>query len=196
MAPEPAPVPEPIRISGRVFVPIFVASLLIAVVAAVTLMLHLEPVQKAAREKTFPLQAKLGARCEVGGVSADLRADPHCPANSVLLLSATEPAADAKNVIYAIVGASPSEPVPAWKFVPGETVRAPLTGLVPGSHMLVFLVSNKPADPDEMSKAIAMAPPGDVPDRLVKIYQFANVLRHSEIDAHVESIEFRVEAAR
>ncbi len=185
------------RIPGRVFVPFFLFFLISAIAGTILLFLHMRPSIQAARAQTFPLQMSFDAQCVERGATAgiDIHSRGSCPSSASIRLVAQSPGAAAHHVTVAIVGADANEPIPTGTLVPGVAAEVPLVGLVPGSHAAVFVVSDKPSDPDELKDAIRAAR-ATVGDRLVAAEQFATVLRHRQIDVRVERLAFRVDEAR
>ena len=182
------------RIPGRVFVPFFLAALALAIAASMIWANKLRPMRLQAYEKTFPLQITLGAACRSpsSATPVDLRVAGRCPPNGALELTARDPGSHAKFVSWAIVDQTAGKPA-VGRFVPGETGTAPLSGLTPGTHVLVFVVSDIQGDANELLYAIGTAPHPEIPDRLVSIQQYATVLRQRNADVRTERIEFRIE---
>ncbi len=185
-----------VQIPGRVLAPIFVAFLFTSVAVAVYLAIHLRPAAQLAKEQLFPLRVTLGATCqEAGGSTIDLHVKGSCTAGGSIALTATDPAAQAKAVTYAVLGVHASEPVEIGHFAPGTTAMLPLRNEQVGVHVLVFLVSNAPIETSELQHALSMAVRDDIPDRLVAVEQLVTDLHKRGIEAVTQRLEFRVEPA-
>ena len=197
-APPPPPIPEPIRISGKIFVPIFSAALAIAVVVAIVMAQRMRPVVEYAHGMTFPLQAQLTSTCREPGAAApvDMHVTGRCTDAGTLELGVTEFADGVKNVAYAIVGEWPGEIPATGQFRPEIKGQIPLNSRAVGPHVAVYLISDKPLDLVELQSAIRRAPAGDVPQALVMIEAFATVERHHQIDVRTERLEFKVEDSK
>lgn len=182
-------------VQGRVFVPLFVGALLLAVAGAVTMTLRVRPVAMSAKAKTFPLSAKLNAYCRVPGLpeAEDLHAAGRCQSRGSLVLSVGEAGTAAKYVGYAVVSDSATEPQMLGQFEVGKEQVLPLDARVVGAHTLVFFVAEKPVDLEEMKHALSIARPGDMGDALLRLEQFRTVLRRSDNDARIERLRFLVE---
>lgn len=188
----PPATPQSPRISGKVFVPFFVAGIALAIVAASLAALHMRPITSAAREKTFPLDANLNADCSDASGSRSLRDTGRCSRAGTLHFSVDHASPGLQHLAWAVVGEHAGEPVSVGAFARGETGSTQLSALQPGPHMLVFVVSDRDLDSRELAAAIAQAPV-NVPDRVVKIEQFASVNGLKGAAVRTERIQFRVD---
>jgi hypothetical protein len=184
--------PQPPRISGKVFVPIFIAGIVLAIVGASLIALHIRPVTFAAREKTFPLDANLNAQCSDSSGEHSLRSTGRCRREGRLRLTVDHASPGLQHVAWAIIGEHAQEPVSVGAFGRDTSDTTALADQQPGPHVLVFVVSDRALDPKELASAIAQAPV-NVPDRLVKIEQFASVNGLKGAAVRTDRIQFRVE---
>jgi hypothetical protein len=175
-----------------VFVPLFVAGIALVIAGASFMALHIRPVTFAAREKTFPLDGNLNADCRDSARSYSLRGNGRCSRESTLLLSVDHTSPRLQHVAWAIVGESAQESLPVGAFARGDSASTSLSSLQPGPHVLVFVVSDRQLDPKELAEAIRQAPV-NVPDRLVKVEQFASVNGLKGAAVRTDRIQFRVE---